>query len=707
MLEMSEKDNKLLQDLNADYAEAKSNKDKHEEYLLEMQKIYNCEYPIFADRSNVNVPIAKNTVNFITRKVVNDFTTNRSIIDCYPSFNPVEMRKRIRTLMETVAQDTEQQITEEQAIQYIMKEAYEKADNMKDALQHYWSNCIDNRALIRDFVRKSAKFGISYIKTGWNYNVEYSEVETHLNVPISEIERLYQRMEEKGKTLIDGGETNEELQIADKLVFAKVYVIKDNPDAYVVNELDIMRDPASTTLEDARFVIERFFQTMSDIRKQSKDYNRKTGIYEDVDRMLVNYIKSSSTYQNYMRDHGTMYENTLLNTIDDLFNIPDIEKKFARQKIELYRYYGYYDYDNDGVAEFREIVFHPTAILYNKRRQKKVKFPYVLVPYDREAEEKEGNSAIETMGDSQKIITIGMRAMTDIMAKLPLNSEVWDALSLMPHEREKIEANYLSSHIFTNKDPSTVMMPRVQPQIPTLLPQMVNMAKMDAQSNSGYNDTVQGTPNTYISDGSATEATIAAQGVETHYYFFYSNVSEAVCEILRHWICYIEEMVDDEEMLTVTSEANGKPSMKTMKGSDYKGEYTLKPRNLARSIGDIKERKLIEFMQYSAPMVQTGALPQSTQAMMVAKLADYMEMPDVEFAIKQYVENTQSQEAQQYVQQTAEKMAVQKLQEVMNSPQFQDKIYDDAKKMADYMFTQKMMEERAKQAEKAKKGVSE
>lgn len=664
---MDNKDRMLISELKSNLKQAEANKSTHDAYIQEMNRIYKSLYNTDTKQKNrrpsISIKDGQNAVDFIKAKIVSDIMAGNDVIMCFPKMIPEAINNPQLNGNATIAQTLDR-----------------KAKNMKNVLEYYWKYGINNVELVRELADKVLVEGTGILKTDYVYDYEYLEEQKEEFIPYENYEAYKQQLEQAGAKITYAGTEDEEMGGYKNLRYRPIRVIEDKPIVSVIDNEDLMRDPAATKLSEARFTYEKYRMTISDIRKLDKDKNDKTGLFENTDK-LIDKIKDEGVYP---EDHKDSL-STRLDTYDQNFNVEDANNKYARKEITLYEYRGKYDYNEDGIAEWRRIIFCKDVILFNEVIESEVKFPYHVVYSDKHSNEFWGNSPLEKLDDIQQIRTALARSIVQSSALSSIRQRAYNTNAITnPLELKKLKQNIPGTNIGVNGQPGNNIMDLQSPATNQSLYQAYNYFGVESQKALNSADNVQGIGSSASQAETATAARIAASGANTAYEYIFNSFKKGLEGMFRDWSIYVNELTQDNEVITIVVNQNGQKQRQQLTGNQLRGIYDIDVVLTARGVKQNKAQQIIQTFNMITPLIKLGAVESSTMRQLFMKLMDLWDFKDISNRISSNLEQRRSQEYQQDVMKAAKQMAYQLIQD----PEVLESLRKDAQNMASGMANQ-------------------
>lgn len=357
-----------------------------------------------------------------------------------------------------------------------------------------------------NFMSKAVKVldqeGTLVIQTGWDY--EDKEVTTMGEMVITD---------EYGREIIVEQEVTETV------------VVKNQPTAKVCRNHDIYIDPTcQDNLDNAQFVIYRYETDLSTLRKD--------GRYKNLDKL----VGGNDDYD---------YDN--IPTDPTYFKFADEPRK----KMVVYEYWGNYDVDGDGIAE--PIVcswINDTIIRLQSNPYPDGKPPFVVVPFNSTPFKIHGEANAELIGDNQKVKTAIIRGIIDNMAQSNNGQVAVRKGALDQINRKK----FISGQNFEFNGTPNDFWQGSYNSIPGSAFDMIGLMNNEIESITGTKS-FSGGINAGSLGATATGARGALDATATRRMNIVRNIAENLVKpLMRKWMSYNSEFLEDEEVIRVTNE---------------------------------------------------------------------------------------------------------------------------------------------------------
>ena len=356
-----------------------------------------------------------------------------------------------------------------------------------------------------NFMSKAIKIldreGTLVVQTGWDYEDE--EVTTMAEMVV---------VDEMGNEVIVEQEVTETV------------VKKNQPTAKVCRNEDIYIDPTcQDNLDNAQFVIYRYETDLSSLKKD--------GRYKNLQQVAK------------------------VGREDFDYDAPDeTEFKFSdepRKKMVVYEYWGNYDVNGDGIAE--PIVcawINDVIIRLQSNPYPDGKPPFIVVPFNSVPFKIHGEANAEMVGDNQKVKTAIIRGIIDNMAQSN-NGQVAVRKGALDQVNRK---KFLSGSNFEYNGSTSDFWQGSYNNIPGSAFDMIGLMNNEIESITGTKS-FSGGINGGSLGGTATGARGALDATATRRMNIVRNIAENLVKpLIRKWMSYNSEFLEDEEIVRVTNE---------------------------------------------------------------------------------------------------------------------------------------------------------
>lgn len=430
-----------------------------------------------------------------------------------------------------------------------------------------------------NFMSKAVKVldqeGTLVVQTGWDY--EDKEVTTMAEMVVTD---------EYGREVIVEQEVTETV------------VVKNQPTAKVCRNHDVYIDPTcQDNLDNAQFVIYRYETDMSTLKKD--------GRYKNLDKV------SNASIDDYD------YTNTPADPTYFKFNDE------PRKKMIVYEYWGNYDVDGDGIAE--PIVcswIKDTIIRLQSNPYPDGKPPFIVVPFNSIPFKMHGEANAELIGDNQKVKTAIIRGIIDNMAQSNNGQVAVRKGSLDQINRKKFIAG---QNFEFNGTPNDFWQGSYN-SIPGSAFDMIGLMNNEIESITGTKS-FSGGINAGSLGATATGARGALDATATRRMNIVRNIAENLVKpLMRKWMSYNAEFLEDEEVIRVTNE-----QFVPVKRDDLEGRVDLDISISTAEDNAAKSQELSFLLQTLGPN-EDPAIRRN----IMADIMELMRMPDQAKRIREY-----------------------------------------------------------------------
>lgn len=436
-----------------------------------------------------------------------------------------------------------------------------------------------------NFISKAVKVldreGTVVIQTGWD--TEDKEVKSVATV-VKLDEEGFEVSDEFGNVILVEEEVTETV------------VIKNQPTAKVCRNEDVYIDPTcQDNLDDADFVIHRYETNLSSLRKD--------GRYKNLEK-VAKYGREDYDYE----------------------SPDDTDFKFSdepRKKLVIYEYWGNYDVDGDGIAE--PIVcawINDTIVRLGANPYPDSKPPFIVVPFNSVPFKIHGEANAELISDNQKVKTAIIRGIIDNMAKSNNGQVATRKNALDPVNRKR----FLDGKNFEFNGSTTDFWQGNYNQIPGSAFDMIGVMNNEIESTTGTKS-FSGGINAGSLGGTATGARGALDATSTRRMNIVRNIAENLVKpLMRKWMSYNSEFLEDEEVVRVTNE-----EFVPVKRDDLDGRVDIDITISTAEDNAAKSQELSFLLQTVGPNED----PEIRRELM-ADIMELMRMPDQAKRLREY-----------------------------------------------------------------------
>ena len=489
-------------------------------------------------------------------------------------------------------------------------------------LNHQFNTKLDKVAFIDDYVRTAVDEGTCIVRVGWEFQDEsYEEqepvVEFHFDPSFAPALEQVQQLQQESPSQFDTDvppEMKQALDVSTQRGYpyrpivkgyetvSKTRTVKNQPTLEVCDYRNVVLDPtARGDIKKANFVIFSFESSLSDLKKD--------GRYKNLH--MIEPMQNSPLAE---PDHAS--EIAMSN-----FNFSDK----PRTKFVVYEYWGYWDINNDGIAEPIVAAWVGNVLVRMEENPYPDKqIPFVLVPYLPVRRSNYGEPDGALLEDNQKVIGALTRGMIDLMGK-SANAQTGtrkDALDTVNRRKFERGEDY---EFNPGATPADVFYMHKFPEIPQSAPLLLQMQNQEAESLTGVKSFVNGVSGNSLGDVAAgvRGALDAASKRETA---ILRRLARGVIEIGRKIIAMNAVFLSEEEVVRVTNEDFVK-----IRRDDLAGNFDLKLSISTAEEDDNKARELAFMLQ-----TMGNNMDPEMSKMILSDIARLRKMPDLAHKIEKY-----------------------------------------------------------------------
>ena len=385
-------------------------------------------------------------------------------------------------------------------------------------------------------------------------------------------------------------------------------VIRNHPTVSVCDFSSIYVDPTCQgDLNKANFIIHKFETSLSELKRD--------GRYKNLDR--INILTASNT-----SEVGSQYDST---SAQGSFAFKDS----ARKKMYAYEYWGYFDFNGDGIARPMVCTWvGDTIIQLIENPYPDKQFPFVFIPFMPVKGSLYGEPDAELLEDNQRIKGAVTRGMIDLMAKISAGQTGFAKGAMDQVNLHKFK-NGQDFEFNGNNNPQYSIFTQTFPNIPESAPFILNMVNNDSESLTGVR-AFQGTGVSGVNLGQTAEAvrtaTDAATKRETG---IVRRLGSGLVEVARKFVTMNAMFLEEEEVVRVTND-----NFVPVKRDDLRGDFDLRI-NVSTPEEDQSKSQNLSFI------LQTlgNNLPPEVPIKIMAKIVKLHKLPD----LAEYLEKWQPQ----------------------------------------------------------------
>jgi len=411
---------------------------------------------------------------------------------------------------------------------------------------------------------------------------------------------------------------------------------KNRPIADIVRTEDIFLDPtADGEINQSQFVIYRYETDLSSLKKDSR--------YSNLDSINP--------------DRTSLNDVSILDRERSTFKFSDK----ARQKLVVYEYWGNYDINNDGITE--PIVCswtNDTIIRLEENPYPDKEIPFIVVPYKQDPFNLYGEPDGELISPLQKTKSALIRGMIDNMVQSNNGQKGVRAGSLDPVNLNKF-INGDNFMFLGNKDD---FFDGNYNQIPNSIFSFYELMSHEIDAQTGVKAFTGGAGSSSFGSSNASMRGVLDSTAKRELHIIKTISELGIKPLLRKWLAYSSEFLDEEYVISITSE-----EFVPIKKEDLKGDIDI---SLEISTVESNNTKAEEL----AFMLQTigNSVSPAFMQMILSEIAALRNMPDLSKQIKEY------QPEPDPMQQQMQQMQLQQMQ--LQLAELQSKIQEN---QADYI----------------------
>lgn len=516
-------------------------------------------------------------------------------------------------------------------------------------LNNQWNTQLNKVHFIDRYVKAAVDTGTAIIRIGWDYEAkEYpAELPIYEYVENPELAPLFEELGQLKGTDPDKfyTEVPEELQEAFDLTQqsgipvqpilvgyekgTKSEVVRNQPTVEVCSYENIIIDPTcGTQFEDAKFVVYRFETTKSDLQKD--------GRYKNLSKIVDSEASP-------LAEPDTPSGQSSFTFKDD-----------SRKKIWVYEYWGYWDYNGDGIAEPIVAAWVGNTLI----RLEENPFPGGWLPFEVVALTPVNNSIYgepdgALLEDNQKIMGALMRGTIDIMAR-SANGQMGirkDALDPVNRRRFRNGEDY---EFNANVDPRQAIITHTFSELPVSAINMIQMQQAEAEALTGVKSFSQGLSSQSLGDVAAgiRGALDAASKRETA---LLRRLAQGLIRIGRKIMAMNAEFLNEKEVVRFTDE-----QFVQVRRDDLQGNFDIKLKIATAEEQQLKAQELAFMLQ-----TMGNNLPFEMTKLLLVEIAKLRKMPELAHMLENY--QPQPDPMQQQMQQLQIQKLAAEIEELRSS----------------------------------------
>ena len=447
-----------------------------------------------------------------------------------------------------------------------------------------------------NFVSNSFKVlqreGTVVARVSWEFEEEEQLIEEPVYgmVPITDPVK-YQQAVQMGKMPF-------ERKVIDVALVPQMITIVNRPRVELVRNSMLWVDPtAENNISDAKFVIYKFRSSLSDLRKDGK--------YKNLDNIIIDGSPIIDIDSPYYKDETFTFEDK------------------PRQELEVIEYWGYFDMNEDGIAEPMVCTWvGDTIIRMEENPYPDGKPPFVSCALDSEPFSVYGVALGDTISTDQKIKTGIKRAILDTLDASTNGQKGVKKGTLDIVNKRKFERGDDFEYLGSNQD----FWEGKFNTIPTDVLNFYNIVDADIQSLSGVRPFGPGNGSSHIDnprsgvnaqmDASAKREVDVSRNYKENF----------LVPILRKWYSMDTEWMEEDQIIRVTDD-----EFIAIKPDDLKGHIDIVMNVSTQEVNAEKSNNLTFMLQTMAQ-----SLPFELTKILLAEQARLKDMPDLAKKINEF-----------------------------------------------------------------------
>ena len=444
-------------------------------------------------------------------------------------------------------------------------------------LNYQFTRKFNRYKFITDVVKLYYSEGTVVVKTSWDYEDTTEEVQ----MPVMGLDPF----------------TGQPVQVDTKLV-KQIKVLVNKPYAEICRIKDVYMDPtAMGDVTKAKFFCHRYETDLSTLKASGK--------YKNLDKVALTMAKDAG--DDYDEEDDTEF----------VFNDQ------ARKKILAYEYWGYFDVNNDGIAE--PIVaawIGDTLIQLQENPYPDKEIPFLVLANNSTPFQLTGEAAAELVGDNQQITTAIKRGILDNMANSN-NAQKGIRIGALS-QRNKLR--FLNGKNFEFNGSANDFYEGSYNQIPGSVFSVLEMVNNETESMLGVKSFSGGINGAGLGS-TATSARGALDAVSVRRLDIVRNISENLIKpLMRKWMSYNSEFLEEHEVVRITND-----EFVQIARDDLKGNIDIDIQVSTAEDNSMKSERLSFLLQ---TLGQT--LDQDMRNLIMIEIARLDKMPDLAKKIEEY-----------------------------------------------------------------------
>lgn len=373
-------------------------------------------------------------------------------------------------------------------------------------------------------------------------------------------------------------------------------VLVNRPHAEVCDYDSVYIDPTCKgNIDDAKFIVHKFNVSLGDL----KDDPRYTQI--DLLEAKANsaILEPDENFETRTTESFTFKDN-------------------PRKKLTVYEYWGYWDINNDGIAEPIVAAWVGDVLIrLEENPYPDKKHPFVIAQYMPKRGSVFGEPDAELIGDNQSIIGAVTRASVDILGRTATSQTGYSKDWLDPINKQRF-VNGEDYEFNPTAHPTNAIYQHTLPNMPNTIQYMVESQTLDAESLTGVKSFgIGGITGAGLGD-SARAAQIATDAAGQRTSGVLRRLVQLFVDLGRKFISMNAEFLSEEEVVRVTNEA-----FEVVRRDDLDGSVDI-TLTIATAEADATRANDLGFILQTA----SAALPFELTKQLLAEICRLKQMPD-------------------------------------------------------------------------------
>jgi hypothetical protein len=500
----------------------------------------------------------------------------------------------------------------------------QSAEQNELVLNYQWTTKVDKVSLVNNIVRNLVNLGSVIVKTGWKLEEDvvitketinvYADPDKSLTILQDKLDRgeitqeEYMSIMESGEPVKIGEEEKE---------YSTVIQVENCPEYTVCDLRDVIIDPTVDDIKDANFIIHRYEMSFSELKElehqkiiEANGNEREVGIYRNLDK-LEKTLRADED------------DNEPLNSDEDIEHNEDVDfefNDFARKKVDVYEYWGYWDINNNGIVVPIVATWVGNVMIRLEESPYPFKgLPFSMAKYMPKVNELYGEPDAELLKDNQDSINKMMRATHDITAQIAVNQKFIDSQFFDgPLQRKNYEEGK-TVYFKHGMDPRISIHKESIENVPNAVFNVIQYHQNEAEAMTGIKSFSQGISGNALGS-SATGIRSAMDATAKRELSILRRLASQIFEdIARKTIIMNQAFLNEEEVVRITNH-----QFVTIKREDLKGEFDLTVEVSTPEKDNEKAEKLNMLMQTNA-----ANMDPNLAKIIYAKIAKLWKEPDL------------------------------------------------------------------------------